>query len=283
MTKGKSGKGKTSKDVDMLNEAWMEFSKSINEKLMRMTKEGTNEYEGLYKTWREYVERMTQKLSDFSPEDKKAFKEMQDVWTDYSDKMGKSFVDLLNKEDGPYEDLYKLYSEYSERMGTRISELMRDRMKEQTDLYALWMDTFGMNDKDYIEGLSGTMDDVTKFWMRTWDWSKGGPGSDNGDPDFAARLKEINDFWTGTYSKSILNLMKSQDFAELNGAILRRNLETRQLNEKLMNQYLSTLGLPTKGNLDDIHRKLHELDRKVSEISRTIKSRERSSKGKGKK
>jgi hypothetical protein len=42
--------------------------------------------------------------------------------------------------------------------------------------------------------------------------------------------------------------------------------------DQLSKQYLSAMGLPTKENLDDIYKKLHELDRKISDIQRGLRS-----------
>ena len=40
----------------------------------------------------------------------------------------------------------------------------------------------------------------------------------------------------------------------------------------MMNQTLGAMGLPTKDNLMDIYKKLHDMDRKLSEMARTLNS-----------
>lgn len=266
MTKGKAKKGvQTSKEYEKFYESWLEFSKNINERLMKLTKEGTKEYEEMHKIWSEYVQKMTEKLANLSPEDKKAFKEMESLWTDYSSQIGERFLDLLSKKDGPYQELYQLYLDYSEKMGKLLLRLMSERVKEQNDLYELWMDSFGMKGKGDVEG-------INQLWMEMWSKSREILSPKDEEADYAVKCRELYDLWTKEYSKIIMNIMRSPAFAEMNGTILDKSLEMRRLNEQFMNQYLSAMGLPTKEGMNDIFRKLHELDRKVSEISRTIKS-----------
>lgn len=262
--KSKGKKEQSSKDYEKFYETWLEFSKNINERIVKLTREGTREYEELYRIWSEYAKKMTEKLAAASPEDSKTFKDMQNMWSEYSDKIGERFVDLMSKDDGPYRELYQLYSDYSRKMGESLSEIMSGRIKEQKDLYELWMDDFGMNDKSQMENMG-------KFWLEMWERSKDILSS-SGEEDYAAKLRELNELWTRTYSNMVMNFLRSQEFAEMNGTVLDRNLEMMRLNEGFMNQYLSAAGLPTKEGINDIYRKLHEIDRKVSKLSRAVRT-----------
>jgi hypothetical protein len=257
---------------EKMHDDWLDFSNNINERLMKLTKEGSKEYEQLYNLWSEYAQKMSQKLANFSPDDKKAFSEMQDMWTDYSDKIGGRFADILKKEDGPFRELYQLWSDYSGKMGVYLSELMSSSFKEQKELYELWMDAFGIKDKEGLENMPKALEGMNAFWQNLWQQSEDVLSSKEGKVDYAEKYKELNELWTKSYSKMMTDILRSQAFAELNSMMMDRNLEFRQLNEKAMNQYLSSMGLPTREGLDDIYKKLHELDRKISDISRKLRT-----------
>ncbi|MCK5547387.1 MAG: hypothetical protein KAI64_00120 [Thermoplasmata archaeon] len=279
MTKDKAKKTQRSKEQEGLYEAWLDFSNNVNERIMKFTKEGTREYDQLYGIWSEYAQKMTEKLTDLTSEDKKAIKEMQSAWTEHPDEMGKWFADLVSTGDGPYKELYELYADYSEKMAESLSELMNQRINEQKDLYELWTDTFGTKDNGSMDDIHGAMEEANHLWLETWRKSGDILSPDEEKTDHAAKYRELNDLWTKTYSKMIMNVMKSGSFAEMNGTILNRNLETMQLNEGVMNQYLNLTGLPTKEGMNDIFRKLHELDRKVSKLSRTLNASKSTGKG----
>ena len=71
----------------------------------------------------------------------------------------------------------------------------------------------------------------------------------------------------------VTNFIKSPEFAKMDGNILSSNLDMIKANDKLMNQSLNAMGLPTKENLNDIYLKLHDMDRKISEIAKAVNSK----------
>ena len=142
------------------------------------------------------------------------------------------------------------------------------------DLYEIWMDAFGMKDNSQEERLSGVYKGVNQFWLEMWEKSKDMvPSRPTGDMDLNANFKELNDVFTKNYSKMIMNLVRSPDFAKMDGNILNGNLDIKRINDQFMGQYLSAMGMPTKENLNDIYLKLHDIDKKISEISRVINSK----------
>ena len=90
--------------------------------------------------------------------------------------------------------------------------------------------------------------------------------------DFGKQYKEFFDLWSNAYSKTMMDTIRSPEFAETNGNILNSNLDMIHARDQLSKQYLSAMGLPTKENLDDIYNKLHELDKKISDIHRILSS-----------
>jgi hypothetical protein len=113
-----------------------------------------------------------------------------------------------------------------------------------------------------------------QFWMKMWEQSWGvHPNVHARHMDFNTTYKELNDFWAKNYSKWVANFLKSPDFAKMNGEILDNNLETIRANQQFWTQYFSTMGIPTKENIDEIYQKLTDLDRKISQVSRSVKSK----------
>jgi hypothetical protein len=270
MTKSKKSQ-KSSKEYDELYNAWVEYSREISERIKDVTEERAKEYEDLYNIWNEYAQKMTKEVSRASPKDKRSLSDMQKAWTNYSDEFGERFVDLMGKGNGPYKDLYKIWAEYSQKMGSHLSELMNESIKEQQDLYEIWMDTFGMKEQKSTH--PGDFSDITGFWMDMFRRSQSAFSMPEASQwDYQKQYKEFNELWTEAYSKMMKNVLRSSEFAQMNGNILDANLNLKQQNDEMVNSYLDAVGIPTKENLDDIHYKLHELDRKISEISRAVKS-----------
>ncbi len=273
MAKGRNKKKHSSKKPDEIHDSWIELSKEISDRINDITKERAKESEELYEIWSEYAKKMTEHMGKFSSDEGIAFEDMQNMWTDYSGKIGDRFFDLLKKENGPYKELYQLWTEYSGKMSEHLSELMNETMKEQRDLYELWMDSFGVKDKSLDSDFSTAFKTMNQFWLDMWEKTRDVlPSTGEGDKSLDLRVKELNDLWTKNYSRMIIDIMRSPAFAKMNGNILDSNLEIKRLNDQFKNQYLSSLGLPTKENLDDIYRKLHDIDRKISEIYRALNS-----------
>jgi hypothetical protein len=255
-----------------LNDSWKTFSMEMNQRLGDMTTKAGKDLEDQYQIWNDYSKKMTDMMSRFDPEDKKAFGEMQKLWRDYSEKIGGKFVEVMEREASPSRELYKMWTEYSAKMGNQLSELVSETMKEQRDVYELWMDSFGIKD-DGKDDAYDAYKDMGKFWMNIWARSKDMmPPMKNGGTDPSANLKEISELWTEAYSKMAKNTINSPDFAKMDGKILNSNLEAIKANNLMMNQYLCAMGLPTKDNLRDIYKKLHDMDRKISEMARTLNS-----------
>ena len=268
MAKGKNKPTENqSREMENLSGAWVDFSKNVNERMMKLAKEGAREYDELYRIWSEYAQKMTSRISSFSPDDESGLTEMKRLWTDYSGRLGNGIYALSGSGREPYREILRLWSEYSERMRDFLSDAFRGQMKEQRDLYSLWMDAFGMKDQ-------GGSDDMNSRWFETWmrSWELMSP-LQAGDPgDLMSRYKELNDLWTKTYSKALSDLMKGHPYAEFTGSLVERNSEWRTAFEKALNQYLGSMGMPTKESVDDIYQKLHEIDRKLSELGRKYES-----------
>jgi len=267
-------KDKQSKvDYNELHNAWTRYSKEITDKINNISKERAKEYEGLYNLWNEYTQKMTEGVSNYSPKNNKSLSEMQKVWSDYSEEIGERFGDIMGKENGPYKELFELWTEYNKEVGPHIKGLVTESIKEQGELYEIWMDAFGMKDQYQMQGIPGNIRDIGDFWRSIMEKSmKMNPPIPDDKMDFGKQYRELFDLWSSAYSKTMMDTLRSSQFAETNGNILNSNLDMIRARDQLSKQYLSAMGLPTKENLDDIYKKLHELDRKISEIQRGLRS-----------
>jgi len=259
------------KKKEELSESWMEFSREMNERINDMAKNTKEDLTDHYDVWKEYAQKMTDVMARFTPEDEKAFGEIQNLWMDYSEKIGSKFIDTMDRETGPSKELYKMWTEHSAKMQDQFSELMSESMKEQQDLYELWMDSFGIKDNGNENKIPDMYKEMGQFWQNMWVRSKDMvPPLKEGGIDLSKNFKELNELWADAYSKMVKNMINSPEFAKMDGNILNANLEVIKVNNQMMNQVLSAMGLPTKNNLEDIYKKLHDLDRKISEMARTL-------------
>jgi len=270
MASSKKDRSTGSVEHKKLYDTWVEFSKDISDRFMEVAKGGNGEYKELYDIWSEYTQHMGNYLSKFSPSDENAVHDLQHLWEDFSGKaseMGKNFAEMFKNGEGPFKDMHPTFNSYSEKMSMSLSELMNKSIKEQKELYEVWMDAFENQDTTPIKGTPEAFEGMGKFWMEMWNSSKDMFPLKEGE-DINAKFKEMNDLWTKTYSKNIIDVLKSDGFATMNKNILNSNLDMKMLNEKMANQFLLSLGMPTKENIDDIYRKLYEIDKKLSKIAR---------------
>jgi hypothetical protein len=263
-------KKKQSKNYDYTYESWVEFSNEMGEKLNALAKDQVSEYKELNKLWNEYASKMTEHMSAFSPEDHKAYEGMQQLWAQYSGKLGDMLLDVSNSHDGPLKELHEAWKSYSVPAGEHLSELMKEQLKNQQELYELWMDAFCKKDQE--EGKDSHFEAMNSFFRNMWEQSLTGlPQAAPQDGDLVNWGKEWHEQWMKAYSKSVMELVRSPTFADLNGHTLDANLELKKATESYSNLYLSSMGAPTQQDMDEIHKKLHELDRKMSDIARILK------------
>ena len=271
----KKKKQSSSEPADIFN-AWLDFSKDINDRIQDITMESANEYEELCKMWSEYARKMTDTMAKLTPEDTMAFEDIQKIWTTYSGRMGEQFMNMADKDDGPYQELYELWSEYSNTMGERLSELVSENLKSQKELYELWMDAFGIKDNGQMVSGTGPFSGIGRVWQDIWEKSTAmfanQPKTGN---DFSSWNEKWQEIWLDAYSKWALNAIRSPHFAKMDGQTLNTNLEMKKYSDQFVNNYLSAMGIPNKENMDEIYLKLYDLDRKISKIARSVKSKSR--------
>jgi len=266
------GRKKQSKNYDYSYESWVEFSNEMGEKLNELAKDQVSEYKELYKLWSEYASKMTEHMSAFSSEDPKAYEGMQQLWAQYSGKLGDMLLDVSNMHNGPLKELHEVWERHSGPMSEHMSELMRENLKNQQELYELWMDAFCIKDHDREGVFNPQYDPINSFIKRMWEQSLTGfPPAVSPDTDIGMWGKEWHEQWMRSYSKSVMELVRSPAFADFNGHTLDTNLELKKAAEGYMNFYLSSIGAPTQQDMDEIHKKLHELDRKMSDMARILK------------
>ena len=267
MAKGK----KKEKEHNELYDSWIDFSKEIGDRISEITMERTSEYKDLYKVWGEYAQKMTEHIAEYSSDDSKAYENMQHVWAQYSGKLGEIFTDMSSKDNGPYKELYDLWDQYSSSMSERMSELMKENLKNQQELYELWMDAFGIKDGGHLEGEHDVYEGLNSLYRKIWEHTMSGfQPNISSDKDFQKWSKEWHDIWMKAYSKSVMDVVRSPTFADLDGQTLDTNLDMKQASDRFMNWYLTSLGVPNKENMDEIYLKLHDLDKKISEIARNL-------------
>jgi hypothetical protein len=270
----KKKKKQSSTEPTDIFDAWMDFSKDINDRIQDITMESATEYEELYKVWSEYARKMTETMAKISPEDTVAFEDLQNIWSKYSGRMGDQFMNMAHKDDGPYQELYELWSDYSNVMGERLSDLVSENLKNQKELYELWMDAFGIKDNGHLVDASGPFGGMDRLWQDIWEQStEMFTHQPKTGHDFSSWNEKWQEIWLNAYSKWAMNTIRTPEFAKMDGQTLNANLDMKKYNDQFVNNYLSVMGIPTKENMDEVYLKLYDLDRKISKIARSVNSR----------
>ena len=109
---------------------------------------------------------------------------------------------------------------------------------------------------------------VLKAWMRAGEaFSSGLPGRDH--PDGRAMLA----MWTETANRVLLDTQRSPAFLQTQAAMIRAGTELRMAQRDLAEHWAGHFDMPTRTEVDDVHRTLTELRREVRALRREARAR----------
>ena len=88
--------------------------------------------------------------------------------------------------------------------------------------------------------------------------------ADGRAPDHKAMLA----LWTGTANRVLLDTQRSEPFLQTQAAMIRAGTELRLAQQQVAEDWAKGFGLPTRTELDDVHRTVTELRREVRALKR---------------
>ena len=84
-------------------------------------------------------------------------------------------------------------------------------------------------------------------------------GAEDGQPS----QRRLLDLWVETANASLLEMQRSERFLGTQAALLKASTELRFAQREIAEHYAESFGLPTRRELDDVHRSLTELRREL--------------------
>ena len=90
--------------------------------------------------------------------------------------------------------------------------------------------------------------------------------------------RELLDRWTATVNERLLKAQRSQDFLEAQRRLLDSMLKSRAAEHELVEIGAKAMDLPTRSEMDDVHKTLHELKREVRRLKRQLAAAEEAGK-----
>ena len=86
--------------------------------------------------------------------------------------------------------------------------------------------------------------------------------------------RELLDRWTATVNERLLKAQRSPDFLEAQRRLLDSLLKSRAAEHELVEIGAKAMDLPTRSEMDDVHKTLHELKREVRRLKRQLAAAE---------
>lgn len=113
-----------------------------------------------------------------------------------------------------------------------------------------------------------------KYWTKSLEATRtaGERWREGGGPDLDSQ-KEFYNLWLEANSELMKLYLRSPLFASLLGQNLSRGLEFRQQTREMVETMMRNAGAPTKGDIDEVIRKVQDLDRKVEAVRKALNDR----------
>ena len=78
--------------------------------------------------------------------------------------------------------------------------------------------------------------------------------------------------WGEVTNHLLTNLQRREDFLESQAALLRSTADLKLAQQKIVDRYADLLGIPTRGEMDDVHRSLTQLRREVRILQKRLET-----------
>ncbi len=265
---------------------WKAFIEHLEGEMKSVLGTSSAEYRKLSENWLRLSEAMNSNLAGaVGGEGGKGgapWQAIYDQWVEGSRTIKKNMESTLDSEDPNHKKLFQTWEDESQKFGESLSDRMLSGMKEQMELYELWMDAFGrdrgeMDHFDEVGGIVGRhysdfMDRLQRINSEARD-DRGAGGADAPSFDDVAAsraTKDIYEAWLATTSSMMKDIMATPTF----GGTLRQSadayLKAKESTDRMMEDELRRMRLPTMSQMDELYKGLIELDRKVNAIQEML-------------
>jgi len=145
-----------------------------------------------------------------------------------------------------------------------FAEITREVMGEAT---ARWLDVSrGTAREEASRALAEAAPIVAKHWSEVLDRLWKAYAEPQKDKDILAAQRELQVFFLGETNEMMKEIMGTKGFAAMAGTSVESYLKAKIASDRMMEELLKSMRIPTKTDIDDLHSSIYSLSKKVDQI-----------------
>ena len=162
------------------------------------------------------------------------------------------------------------WNEMVEQMNEAVAESVEQNMEAQAAFMESWSDALdnSMPDEDTMaDGLEGYnraydvwMDATEQMFEKATDAAEG----EDVTPE------EYRDIWLQSANEAFKEVMSTSAFASANGQLVEALMEMQQEVDEVTQDTIAQMGLPTRGDMDEVGERLVELERRQHSVEEKL-------------
>ena len=162
------------------------------------------------------------------------------------------------------------WNEMVEQMNDAVADSVEQNMKAQAAFMESWAEAVdgSMPEEDELaEGFEGYnrayevwMDAAEQMFEKTTDAAEG----EDVEPT------EFRDIWLQSANEAFKEVMSTSAFASANGQLVETMMEMQQEVDDVTQDTISQMGLPTRGDMDEVGERIIELERRQHAVEEKL-------------
>lgn len=272
MSGDKSTYTKIAKDVETI---WKNFSEQMETYLKNMSDENLGSYSKLHERWNDYRDKMIKDLNKATDaESADVLSDLFTRWLDFSNDF-ESFLKSMD-DGGVYRDIYNSFEDYMENISGPIHETlslsMKEQFKHQEDLYSRWVDSWAQLSSDEDNEINRLINELREKWSESSLKLSEELMRSVKEGDVQGLYRRMEREWMMAASEATQKLLLSRPYAMAQGTYIDNLLDSRITQKELMDNYLKSMGMPTREDMLKVYESLHELTSRIRKIERLLEN-----------
>ena len=254
--------------MDGLFEAWFDISNEMGKAWAEAASAGGEQVAKAYRKWTESTADMGRLMAGAMAGDPAAAKEIARSWERWSEEMSRNLSALPGADRAALRELQEAWNKGYDRMRGLMTEqaMAQMRMVSRMGLRSGTGSGDSIPSAPDIPG-TGMAKAASDYWMGHYQEAMARTTramEDGGDA--AQRGREVFDIWSGFYSGLLKEVMATSDYARAMGAMRDASMDAIKRSRDSTEASLRSMGVPTRSDMDEVHRALKELAMDVKDI-----------------
>jgi hypothetical protein len=168
------------------------------------------------------------------------------------------------------EDVTEQWTRMMENMNEAVARSVEQNMDAQSRFMESWASTMeeSMPDEAAIEESVGAYGDAYEVWMDAADrmYDRVVDAAEGED----VAVTELRDIWLRSANEAFKEVMGTSAFAAATGNLVESMMEMQQDAQDVSRETLTAMGLPTRGDVDEVGERLVELERRQHDVEQRL-------------